>query len=379
VRTAVDSYVGRVSLVRVFSGTLRPERPVHVSGHGMADRGHEDHDVDERVAHVYSPLGASLREVPYCVAGDLCALTKLGSAETGDTVSAPEKPLLVAPWEMPEPLLPVAVVPRSRSDEDNLARNLGKLVAGDPTLRLERNAETHQLVLWCMGEAHADVVLARLRAGGAEVDTEPVRVALRETFASQAKGHGRHVKQSGGHGQYAVCDIVVDPLPRGSGFEFVDRIVGGAVPNQFIPSVEKGVRAQLERGLSVVDVRVTLVDGKAHSVDSSDAAFQTAGALALKEAAANGKTCLLEPVDEVTVRLPDDHLGTVLGDLSSRRGRVLGTEAESPGYTVIRAEVPATELLRYAVELRSLTSGTGTYTRRFSRYDPLPQAMAAQR
>ncbi|MFE9750631.1 elongation factor G-like protein EF-G2 [Saccharothrix saharensis] len=382
VRTAVDSYVGRVSLVRVFSGTLRPERPVHVSGHGMADRGHEDHDVDERVAHVYSPLGANLREVPYCVAGDLCALTKLGSAETGDTVSAPEQPLLVAPWEMPEPLLPVAVVPRSRSDEDNLARNLGKLVAGDPTLRLERNAETHQLVLWCMGEAHADVVLARLRAGGAEVDTEPVRVALRETFAGPAKGHGRHVKQSGGHGQYAVCDIVVDPLPRGSGFEFVDKIVGGAVPNQFIPSVEKGVRAQLERGLQgghpVVDVRVTLVDGKAHSVDSSDAAFQTAGALALKDAATNGRTCLLEPLDEVTVRLPDDHLGTVLGDLSSRRGRVLGTEAESPGYTLIRAEVPATELLRYAVELRSLTSGTGTYTRRFARYDPLPQTLATQ-
>jgi elongation factor G len=382
VRTAVDSYVGRVSLVRVFSGTLRPERPVHVSGHGMADRGHEDHDVDERVAHIYSPLGANLREVPYCVAGDLCALTKLSSAETGDTVSAPEKPLLMAPWEMPEPLLPVAIVPRSRSDEDNLARNLGKLVAGDPTLRLERNAETHQLVLWCMGEAHADVVLARLRAGGAEVDTEPVRVALRETFGSQAKGHGRHVKQSGGHGQYAVCDIIVDPLPRGSGFEFVDKIVGGAIPNQFIPSVEKGVRAQLERGLQgghpVVDVRVTLVDGKAHSVDSSDAAFQTAGSLALKDAAANGGTSLLEPVDEVTVRLPDDHLGTVLGDLSSRRGRVLGTEAESPGYTVIRAEVPETELLRYAVELRSLTSGTGTYTRRFSRYDPLPHALAAQ-
>ncbi|MBB5804183.1 elongation factor G [Saccharothrix ecbatanensis] len=382
VRTAVDSYVGRVSLVRVFSGTLRPERPVHVSGHGMADRGHEDHDVDERVAHIYSPLGANLREVPYCVAGDLCALTKLSSAETGDTVSAPEKPLLMAPWEMPEPLLPVAVVPRSRSDEDNLARNLGKLVAGDPTLRLERNAETHQLVLWCMGEAHADVVLARLRAGGAEVDTEPVRVALRETFGSQAKGHGRHVKQSGGHGQYAVCDIIVDPLPRGSGFEFVDKIVGGAIPNQFIPSVEKGVRAQLERGLQgghpVVDVRVTLVDGKAHSVDSSDAAFQTAGSLALKDAAANGGTSLLEPVDEVTVRLPDDHLGTVLGDLSSRRGRVLGTEAESPGYTVIRAEVPETELLRYAVELRSLTSGTGTYTRRFSRYDPLPHALAVQ-
>ncbi|GDY28793.1 elongation factor G-like protein EF-G2 [Gandjariella thermophila] len=382
VRTAVDPYVGRVSLVRVFSGTLRPEGPVHISGHGLADRGHADHDADERVAHIYSPLGATLREVPYCTAGDLCALTKLGSAETGDTVSAPDDPLLMPPWEMPEPLLPVAVVPRSRSDEDTLARNLGRLVAGDPTLRLERNAETRQLVLWCMGEAHADVVLSRLRAGGAEVDVEPVKVALRETFAAPAKGHGRHVKQSGGHGQYAVCDIDVEPLPRGSGFEFVDRIVGGAIPNQFIPSVEKGVRAQMERGLTaghpVVDLRVTLVDGKAHSVDSSDAAFQTAGALALKDAAAKTQVKLLEPVDEVAIRLSDEHLGTVLGDLSSRRGRVLGTEPDETGRTVVRAEVPATELLRYAVDLRAMTSGTATFTRRFARYDPLPDHLAAK-
>jgi elongation factor G len=383
VRTAMDSYVGRVSLVRVFSGTLRPERPVHVSGHGMSARGHEDHDVDERVAHIYSPLGSALREVPYCVAGDLCALTKVGSAETGDTVSAPEEPLLMSPWQMPEPLLPVAVIAKTRSDEDTMARNLARLVAGDPTLRLERNAETHQLVLWCMGEAHADVVLARLRSGGAEVDTEPVKVALRETFAGTAKGHGRHVKQSGGHGQYAVCDIQVDPLPRGSGFEFVDKIVGGAVPHQFIPSVEKGVRAQLDRGLQsgypVVDIRVTLVDGKAHSVDSSDAAFQTAGSMALKEAAANGQVSLLEPVDSVTVRLPDDHLGTVLGDLSSRRGRVLGTEADTaPGYTVIKAEVPATQLIRYAIDLRSLSSGSATFTREFSRFDPLPENLVDQ-
>lgn len=383
VRTAIDPYVGRVSLVRVFSGTLRPERSVHVSGHGMSDRGHADHDEDERVAHVYSPLGSTLREVTHCVAGDLCALTKLNTAETGDTVSAPEQPLLMAPWVMPEPLLPVAVVARTRSDEDTLARNLSRLVAGDPTLRMDRNAETHQLVLWCMGEAHADVVLARLRAGGADVDTEDVRVALRETFSKPARGHGRHVKQSGGHGQYAVCDLEVEPLPRGSGFEFVDRVVGGAVPHQFIPSVEKGVRAQLAKGLHgdhpVVDVRVTLVDGKAHSVDSSDAAFQTAGALALKEAAATGRISLLEPMDEVAIRLPDEHLGSVLGDLSSKRARVLGTEVDVvPGRTLVRAEVPATELLRYAIELRSLTSGTATFTRHFVRYDPLPDSLAAK-
>jgi elongation factor G len=382
VRTAVDSYVGRVSLVRVFSGTLRPEHPVHVSGHGLSDRGHDDHDNDERVAHVYSPLGATLREVPYCVAGDLCALTKVGSAETGDTVSAPEDPILMAPWHMPEPLLPVAVVARTRSDEDTLARNLARLVASDPTLRMERNAETHQLVLWCMGEAHADVVLARLKAGGAEVDTEPVKVEFRETFASGAKGHGRHVKQSGGHGQYAVCDILVEPLPRGTGFEFVDKTVGGAVPHQFIPSVEKGVRAQLTNGLQagcpVVDLRVTLLDGKAHSVDSSDAAFQTAGAMALKDAAATARVTLLEPLDEVIVLIPDDCLGTVLGDLSGRRGHVLGTEPGKPGHTIVRAEVPASELLRYCIDLRSMTSGGGVFTRTFARYEPMPDHLAGQ-
>ncbi|MBB4683190.1 elongation factor G-like protein EF-G2 [Amycolatopsis jiangsuensis] len=380
VRTAVDSYVGRVSLVRVFSGTLRPEHPVHVSGHGLAERGHADHDADERVAHLYSPLGSNLREVPYCVAGDLCALTKVGTAETGDTVSSPDDPLVMKPWRMPEPLLPVAVVAKTRSDEDTLSRNLSRLVAGDPTLRLERNAETGQLVLWCMGEAHADVVLSRLRAGGAEVDTEPVRISLRATFAKPARGHGRHVKQSGGHGQFAVCDVEVQPLPRGGGFEFVDKVVGGAVPHQFIPSVEKGVRAQLARGLQdghpVVDVRVSLVDGKAHSVDSSDAAFQTAGALALREAAAAGRVTLLEPLDEVEVTLPDEHLGTVLGDLSSRRGRVLGTESGEGGHTLVHAEVPAAELLRYAVDLRSLTSGTATFTRRHARFEPMPEGAA---
>ncbi|GIJ77564.1 elongation factor G [Micromonospora phaseoli] len=384
VKTTIDRHVGRVCVVRVFSGTLRPEQTVHVSGHGLTERGHPDHDADERIAHLYSPLGATLREVGVAVAGDICAITKSGSAETGDTISAKDDPLLIAPWEMPEPLLPVAIVAKSRSDEDALARNLARLVTGDPTMRLERNPQTHQLVLWCMGEAHADVVLDRLRAGGVELDTEPVRVALRETLTAPARGHGRHVKQSGGHGQYAVCDIEVEPLPRGAGFEFVDRVVGGAVPHNYIPSVEKGVRAQMQRGVlaghPVVDLRVTLVDGKAHSVDSSDAAFQTAGALALRDAAGQGQPALLEPVDEVTVRVPDGNVGTVMGDLSGRRGRVLGTEPDpdTEGRTLVRAEVPATELLRYAVELRAMTAGAGTFRRHFVRYDPMPAHLADQ-
>lgn len=384
VKTTIDRHVGRVSLVRVFSGTLRPEATVHVSGHGMEDRGHPDHDADERIAHIYSPLGATLREVPAAIAGDICAITKSGSAETGDTISAKEQPLLVEPWEMPEPLLPVAIVAKSRADEDALAKNLGRLVAGDPTMRLERNPETHQLVLWCMGEAHADVVLDRLRAGGVDLETEPVRVALRETFSAESSGHGRHVKQSGGHGQYAVCDIKVEPLPRGSGFEFVDKIVGGVVPHNYIPSVEKGVRAQMERGIvagyPVVDLRITLFDGKAHSVDSSDAAFQTAGALALKDAAEKGQLTLLEPVDEIVIRVPDTFVGAVMSDMSSRRGRVLGTEPDQAGAerTLVRAEVPATELVRYAVELRSMTSGAGTFTRTFARHEPMPNHLADQ-
>jgi len=382
VKTTIDSYVGRVSLIRVFSGTLKPESTVHVSGHGMESRGHPDHDSDERVAHLYSPLGGQLREVPYVVAGDICAITKSNTAETGDTLSTKDNPLLMGPWDMPEPLLPVAIVAKTRSDEDALAKNLGRLVAGDPTMRLERNAETRQLVLWCMGEAHADVVLERLRSGGVELDTEPVRVALRETLSAPSKGHGRHVKQSGGHGQYAVCDIEVEPLPRGSGFEFVDKVVGGAVPHNYIPSVEKGVRSQMERGLvaghQVVDLRVTLVDGKAHSVDSSDAAFQTAGSMALKEAAEKGQVQLLEPVDEVTIRVPDAFVGAVMSDMSSRRGRVLGTEPDPNGHekTLVRAEVPATELVRYAVELRAMTSGAGTFSRVFNRYDPMPSHLA---
>ncbi|MEV4133598.1 elongation factor G-like protein EF-G2 [Dactylosporangium sp. NPDC049742] len=382
VKTTIDPYVGRVSLVRVFSGTLRPDTPVHISGHGMAERGHPDHDADERFAHLFSPLGSALREVPYAVAGDIVAITKSTTAETGDTISGKDDPMLMAPWVMPEPLLPIAIVAKTRSDEDALAKNLGRLVAGDPTLRLERNSETHQLVLWCMGEAHADVVLDRLRSGGVELDTEPVRVALRETFAAPSQGHGRHVKQSGGHGQYAVCDIKVEPLPRGSGFEFVDKIVGGVVPHNYIPSVEKGVRHQMERGMvagyPVVDVRVTLFDGKAHSVDSSDAAFQTAGALALREAAEQGQTTLLEPIDEVWIRVPDEFVGAVMSDLSGRRGRVLGNEPDPAGQerTLVHAEVPATELVRYAVELRAMTSGSGTFTRAFARHDPMPTHLA---
>ncbi|HEY8702618.1 MAG TPA: elongation factor G-like protein EF-G2 [Arthrobacter sp.] len=376
VRTTIDPFLGRICLVRVFSGTLREDSAVHVGGHGLAERGHEDHDSDERLTHLYSPVGASLRPVPYCIAGDICAIAKLANAETGDTISAKEAPLLVEAWDMPEPLMPLAIEAASRSDEDALAKSLGKVAAGDPTLRVERNSETHQLILWCMGEAHGEVILDRLRDQGVKLDTVPVVTPLRETFAAPAAGHGRHVKQSGGHGQYAICDIEVEPLGRGAGFEFIDKTVGGVVPGHYIPSVEKGVRAQMQKGVSagfpVVDIRVTLVGGKAHSVDSSDAAFQAAGALALREAAAAGHIQLLEPVSSVSVTTPDEYVGSVMSDLSSRRGRVTGTTSAGGERTEVIAEVPDGELLRYAVQLRALTAGTGRFRRRYLRHEPVP-------
>ncbi|WP_274917007.1 elongation factor G-like protein EF-G2 [Streptomyces sp. WZ-12] len=383
VKTSSDPYVGRLSLVRIFSGTLRPDETVHVSGHGLTDRGHEDHDVDERVGALSAPFGKQQRPLPQAIAGDLACVAKLTRAETGDTLSAKDSPLLMEPWEMPDPLLPIAIRAHSKADEDKLSQGLARLVAEDPTMRLEHNQDTHQVVLWCMGEAHADVALERLRSRyGVQVDTVDHKVALRETFGGAAAGRGRHVKQSGGHGQFAICEIEVEPLPGGSGIEFVDKVVGGAVPRQFIPSVEKGVRAQAARGIAagypLVDIRVTLLDGKSHSVDSSDAAFQTAGALALREAAAQITIALLEPVADIRVLVPDEYVGPVLSDLSGRRGRVVGTEQSGAGRTLVRAEVPEIEVDRYAVDLRSLSHGTGRFSRGYLRHEPMPGQLAAK-
>lgn len=390
VRTTSDPYLGRVNLVRVFSGTIKSDSAIHVSGHCTGffgdGTGRCDHDEDDRIGTLAFPFGRQQRPATVVMAGDICTVGRLSHAETGDTLSGKDEPLVCKPWSMPDPLLPVAVIPHAKTDEDKLAVGLARLAAEDPSLRIERNPETHQTVLWCMGEAHSGIVLDALgRRYAVSVDTVGLRVALRETFATKAKGHGRHVKQSGGHGQYAVCDIEVEPAGQGAGFEFVDRVVGGAVPRQFIPSVEKGVRAQMERGLTgdagrgypVVDIRVTLIDGKAHSVDSSDFAFQMAGAAALRDAATNGTVRLLEPIDEVTVLIPDELVGAVMGDLSARRARVLGTEQAGAERTRVKAEVPQTELIRYAVDLRSLTHGAGSFTRGFARYEPLPESAAS--
>ncbi len=379
VKTTSDPYVGRVSLVRVFSGTLDPDKAVHVSGHLTsffgAESGHADHDDDERVGALSYPFGQSLQPATRVVCGDIATVGRLGRAETGDTLSSVEDPRVLRPWSLPTPLLPVAIEAATKSDEDKLSTALSRLAAEDPSLRVDMGAgEQSQLVLWTMGEAHADASLERLSERfGVSVRQVDVLVPMRETLAAAGSGLGRHVKQSGGHGQYAVCEIEVEPLPRGSGFEFAERVVGGVVPRQFIPSVEKGIRAQMSRGCGghpMVDVRVTLTGGKAHSVDSSDMAFQSAGALALREAAVQAGVQLLEPYDEVEVIVPGDLVGTVMSDLSARRGRVLGQDT-ADGMAVVRAHVPCSELIRYPIDLRSATHGTGSFTRAFSSYEPV--------
>jgi elongation factor G len=390
VRTVSDPFVGRLSLVRVFSGTLSADTPLHVSGHlprfaAHHVDGHPEHDSDdERTGPLSAPLGDEARPKTRAIAGDLVQVSKLAAAETSDTLSNKTRPALVEPWLLPEPLLPVAIHAASRNEEEKLMSALQRLVAEDVTMRLEHNAETHQVVLWTMGPAHVDKLLTALREDWhVGVEMEPVRTSLRETFLQPTVAQGRLVKQSGGHGQYAVCRMEIEPLERGAGIEFAERIVGGAVPRQFIPSVEKGVRNQLQKGVlagyPMVDVRVTLVDGKAHSVDSSDMAFQTAAATGLREAANESTVALLEPIDALDITVAEDSVGSVLADLRGRRGQVHGTEtADLPGYVVIHAEVPAHELSRYPIDLRSVSHGTGTFTRRFVRYDYMPTTLARE-
>jgi elongation factor G len=372
-KTISDPYVGRMNLFRVVSGTFLPDSTVLNATKGK----------EERVGNLLTVRGKAQEPAGEVVAGDIGAVAKLTDTATGDTLCGKEDRVVLPAPTMPDPLLPIAIAPKSRGDEDRLSSGLARSEAEDLTLRVERNAETKQTILWGMGENHIEIALERLkRKYGVEVAQVPLLLPYKETFKTGAKALGRHVKQSGGHGQYGICNIEVEPLPRGGGFEFVDKIFGGAIPNQFIPSVEKGVRKAMEDGLlagyPVVDVRVILYDGKYHSVDSSDMAFQIAGALALKEAAAQADMVLLEPLLELEVLVPDDYVGDVLGDLSSRRGRVVGTDPVGTGRTLVRATAPEAEVIRYAIDLRSMTRGRGSFARRFSHYEELPSHLAAK-
>jgi elongation factor G len=372
-KTISDPYVGRMNLFRVVSGTFLPDSTVFNAAKGK----------DERVGNLLTVRGKAQEPADKVAAGDIGAVAKLADTATGDTLSTKDAPVTLPAPPMPDPLLPIAIAPKSRGDEEKLSTGLSRTEAEDLTLRVERNPETKQTILWGMGENHIEVTLERLkRKFGVEVVQVPLLLPYKETFKTSAKGLGRHVKQSGGHGQYGICNIEVEPLPRGGGFEFVDKIYGGAIPNQFIPSVEKGVRKAMDDGLvagfPVVDIRVTLYDGKYHTVDSSDMAFQIAGGLAMRDAAANAEVALLEPVLELEVLVPDDYVGDILGDLSSRRGRVVGTDPVGTGRTLVRATAPEAEVVRYAIDLRSMTRGRGSFARRFSHYEELPPHLAAK-
>ena len=383
IKTITDPFVGRISVVRMFSGVLKEDQVVHISGHaaGFAGRSaddswHVDHDEDEKIGALARPMGDTQVPIKEARAGEIVTIARLSKAETGDTISHPDDPAVVMTWDMPVPLFPTAIKAAKQADEGKLMQALQRLQAEDPSVHIEVHPTTGQLLMWTMGEQHFTVMQERLRArGGLEIETFPVQVPLKETLSGKSEVTGKHVKQSGGHGQYAVAELRFAPLPQGSGFEFVDEVVGGAVPKNYIPSVQKGIEAQMAKGITgypMVDIQATLYHGKAHSVDSSDAAFQMAGSLGLQEAAKRSGITILEPIDSVEIVCDDDFVGNVMSDLSSRRGRLKGSEPAREGQTKITADVPAFELIRYATILRSLTRGTGSFTREYQGHEAAP-------
>ncbi len=366
-KTIADPFVGQVSLLKVLSGTIRNDDHLVNSRSG----------IDERLHGLFLVRGKEHEPVDLLPAGDIGGVAKLSGTTTGDTLTPKAQPVHVDPIEQPSPVLATAVVAKTQADDDKLASALHRLQDEDPALVVDRDEETHQTVLRGTGETHLAITLERLeRKFGVNLTTEEVRVRYRETITEVAEAEGRHKKQSGGHGQFAVATIRLEPLERGTGFEFVDKIVGGAVSRAYIPAVAKGIEEAMARGgingHPVVDVRATLLDGKEHSVDSSEMAFRAAGRLAFREAMAKAAPVVLEPIARLDVTVPSDLLGDVMGDLNARRGKVQGTEPGDLGEQVIYALAPQSELLRYAVDLRSLTGGRGRFTIAHDHYDVLP-------
>jgi elongation factor G len=367
-KTLADPYVGKISIFKVLSGTVRPDAILTNS------RNH----ADEKLHGLFTLRGKEQVQVNEVPAGDLGAVAKLGDVSTGDTLAPKGTPVLVPTPAPPTQVLSVAIRPKSKGDEDKLMTALHRIQEEDPALAVRRNDETHQTILSGMGETHLAIATERLaRKFGVEVETEEVVVAYRETITSKAEAEGKYKKQTGGHGQFGVAFLRVEPLERGAGFEFVDAIVGGAIPRQFIPAVQKGIEETMKTGgvfgYPVVDVKVTCYDGKYHPVDSSELSFKMAGSLGFKEAMAKAGPVLLEPISLLEVTVPSSYQGDVMGDLNARRGRVQGTEQGNDGESIVTALVPTSEILRYAIDLRSLTGGRGRFHVEHDHYDPLPQ------
>jgi elongation factor G len=366
-RTVADPYVGKVSFLKVLSGTIRPDATL------TNPRTH----ADERLHNLFTMRGKEQEALNELVAGDIGAVAKLSDTSTGDTLAPKGTPVRVPAPAPPEPVLTIAIRPKSKGDEDKLMTSLHRLQDEDQALHVRRDDETHQTLLSGMGDTHLSIVTERLhRKFGVEVVTEDVRVPYRETITGSADAEGKYKKQTGGHGQFGVAFLKVEPKERGGGFEFIDKIVGGAIPRQFIPAVEKGVVETMTTagvfGFPVVDVAVTVFDGKFHPVDSSEMSFKMAASLGFKEAMGKAGPVLLEPISLLEVTVPAACQGDVMGDLNSRRGRVQGTEVAGSGEQTITALVPTSEILRYAIDLRSITGGRGRFTARHDHYDVLP-------
>lgn len=371
-KTVADPFAGRITLFRVITGVLKSETTIY----------NLTRDTPERLGHLLVLQGKTQSAVDEIRAGDLGAVAKLKDTQTGDTLAEKTSPIVFSPIKFPEPVLSYAIEPKSRGDEEKISTALQRLQEEDPSIRFSRDQQTKELLLAGQGQMHIEVTVAKLkRRFGVEVQLKLPRVPYRETITTAAEGHGRHKKQTGGHGQFGDCKIRIEPLPRGADFEFVDEIFGGAIPRQFIPAVEKGIQDARMRGYlagyPVVDFRVVLHDGQYHVVDSNELSFKLAGALAFKDAMSRAKPTLLEPIMTVEIHAPSDYAGDLMGDINARRGRVSGMESRGT-MTVIHAQVPMAEMLTYEQQLTSITGGRGSYHMEFSHYEEVPAHIQAK-
>ena len=371
-KTRADPFAGRINLFRVYQGTMTHDTQV------LNTRTHHK----ERIGQLLVPRGKEVSHTDTFGPGDIGAVAKLKETRAGDWLAARDQPISMPSIRLPAPVMAFAMEPKSKGDEDKVFTALRRLQEEDPTIDLHRDAQTGEQIVAGLSQIHVEVIVDRMRSRfGAEVTLKPPRVPYQETIRNGAKAHGRHKKQTGGRGQFGDCHIEIEPLPDSDGFEFVNAIKGGVIPQGFIPAVQKGVLEAMEQGAiagyPVKGVKVTLFDGSYHSVDSSEMAFKTAGSIAMKQALEQAGPVLLEPIMLITASVPDESVGDVMGDLSSRRGRPLGTEAVA-GMTEVKAEVPMAEVLTYAPDLRSLTGGQGEYTLEFLRYEELPAHLAGK-